>query len=119
MGKKEIKIGLDYHGTITRVPFPFNWFYRNIEYTFNLPSCIRWITWKLSVLIPEIEDECLLRSIPKDWNVIVISGSMKKKLRLVKKYKIDYFFDDQLYVVSYLRRKGIDAIDIRNVRKYL
>ena len=118
MRKKQIRIGLDYHGCITLLPFPLDRLYRNMEYSFHLPIKIRWIIWKGICYLPEIQDTRLLQSIPTDWKVYIVSGSLEKKLSLIKKYKIDFFFDDQLYVIAYLQSKGIKAFDIKGVRKY-
>lgn len=118
MDKEPIRIGLDYHGCITLLPFPIDWLYRNMEYRFHLPTVMRWILWKGVSFIPPIEDSRLLQSIPSDWKIYIISGPLERKLYLIKKYHIDYFFDDQLYVISYLQKKGIKAFDIQGVRDY-
>lgn len=116
--KRKLRVGIDYHGCITRLPFPFNWFYRNLGYSFTLPISIRWIIWKLSVLIPQIEDRRLMYLLSSEWEMIIISGPLDRKLKLIKKYKIRYYVDDQLSVISYLKKKGIAAIDIKEIRKY-
>ena len=41
----------------------------------------------------------------------------KFKERILRKEKVDYFFEDRAYVVKYLKQKGINAIKIDEVRR--
>jgi len=41
----------------------------------------------------------------------------KFKERVLKKEKVDYFFEDRAYVVKYLRKKGINVIKIDEIRR--
>jgi len=39
------------------------------------------------------------------------------KYRVLKELKVDYFIDDRACIVNYLRKKGINAIHVREIRK--
>lgn len=140
---KKIRIGIDWDGTLTKYPLPLAWYF-SIRPGGEPHFFLRFI----EIVLPTILDGPLIDSIPCDWDVYVISARVncKKarellektrfwkqlyfkpsfiekesdyKTRIAKKLKLDYFFDDRRKTIKALRKNGIEAIDIKEIRKCL
>ena len=115
--KKKVRIGIDYHGCVAKLPYPLAWYYRHIDYSFRIPTIVRLLVWKCTTTLPTLEDKHILECLKKDWNVYIISGTIAYKKKIIRKLHLYCFIDDQLAVIRALNNENCYAIDIREVRK--
>lgn len=142
------RVGFDFDGVLNKLPTPFRIFMRHVEPNdiWSKMTRIRTILFSIILCLPVILNGELIDDLPR--NVFIISGRPTRfskidaklrrlgfkniyfrgnnnvsetafKIEMCKKFDIDIFVEDRLYVIRRLEVNGIIGVDVREWAKRL